>query len=71
MSEQETRVARDGRHYTWAQFEEYYPDDTDWYWDEAGRAPAIAPAIPDDGGGMAAISCCSRMSEGAPAEGTM
>ena len=66
MSEQETRIALDGKHYTWDQFAEYYPDDTDWYWDEAEAAIAIAPA--EDSGGMAVFSC-SRTSEGAAAEG--
>ena len=47
--DEETRKANDGQYYTWDQFVEYYPNDTNWYWDQAGGAPAIAAAIPDDG----------------------
>ena len=59
--EQQTRVARDGKHYTWDQFEEYYPHDTDRYWEEAGEAPAIAPAIPDGGGMRSFVLGCTPM----------
>ena len=59
LSEQETRVANDGKHYTWDQFEEYYPDDTNWYWDQAGGAPVsglpapVAPPASGLGNGLA------------------
>ena len=43
MSEQETRKANDGQWYTWDQFVEYYPNDTNWYWDQAGPREEIIP----------------------------
>ena len=38
MSKQETRVANDGKQYTWDQFVGYYPDDINWYWYQASGA---------------------------------
>merc|ERR1740117_2719679 len=43
MSEQETRKANDGQWYTWDQFVEYYPNDTNWYWDQACPREEIIP----------------------------
>jgi hypothetical protein len=36
MSSEQRKIATDGNAYTWDEFVIYYPDGTQWYWDQAG-----------------------------------
>merc|ERR1712166_67437 len=45
MSSEQRKIATDGNAYTWDEFVIYYPDGTQWYWDQAGW-PEIGASSP-------------------------
>ena len=44
MSSEQRKIATDGNAYTWDEFVIYYPDGTQWYWDQAGWPEIGAPS---------------------------
>ena len=41
---EEQRMATDGNAYTWDEFVTYYPNDTNWYWEQASWPEICAPS---------------------------